>query len=883
MSAKIKLSLVLICLFTNFIFAAGGILPGTGTSSDPYLIEDIDDFDVFADTASPIDYYAENVHTQLNCNLDLTGRAYIQAVIAPDSQNSYLGIFNGNGHTISNLNITNSTSDYTGLFGRVVNGSVSNLSLSNILIDNPGNDNIGGICGSNSDGLINCCSVSGSIITDFSKVGGICGANIGVIGSSRISNCYSTVTGSSDIGGICGQNGYLYWYYVYDILCGRVVYESFPGIIIDCYSTNHVICKYSPDDSPLYPAPSTISDCFWDKETSGISSSDGGTGLTTAQMQDVNTFLDAGWDFVGESNNGTDEIWVIADYPAFAWQVEWIEVPDCITLTQADAENLIIQFGFNVGDIDFVYDDSIEVGCVVSHTPAAAEVAPMGLLIDMTVSLGPWPLVPDLAGMAQAEAVSTIIDADFTVGNITFVNSDSDPNGIVINQNPNALATLAHGSPVSFVVSLGPWPIVPDLYGLTLTEAEIALNDTNLYFGEIKYDWDSIIPEGSIVNQTPDVGTKLASGDTVNITVSLGIFPGLDGSGSEADPFLIQSMEDFDVFSNQNKHDTDYWAEGVHAKLMCDLDLSGRIYNRAVIAPNTDIYYSGVFDGNGHIINDLIITGSQEKYIGLFGVVLQGTVKNIVLSNLNINITSPDRECVGGVCGYNEEGTVSCCSVSGNILSTSSNNYVGGICGFNVGYSDSSMIKNCYSSAAVSGKYAGGICGRTGAYDSIPIDICLFEYIDYPGYIINCYSTGSVSGDYPGGICGYDVNSSLDFNAEYVENIRNCFWDTDTSGMTDSDGGTGLTTAQMQDINTFLDAGWDFTGETNNGTEDLWHMPYQSIGYPMLLHQRDIPGDLSGSYGVDIADFAAISDSWLDNYNRPDLQTLAQYWLEGTK
>ncbi|MHC4243364.1 MAG: GLUG motif-containing protein, partial [Planctomycetota bacterium] len=63
--------------------------------------------------------------------------------------------------------------------------------------------------------------------------------------------------------------------------------------------------------------------CFWDIETSGQTNSAGGIGKTTAEMQTASTFLEAGWDFVGETANGTDDIWKISeglDYPRLWWE-----------------------------------------------------------------------------------------------------------------------------------------------------------------------------------------------------------------------------------------------------------------------------------------------------------------------------------------------------------------------------------------------------------------------------------------------------------------------------------------------------------------------------------------------------------------------------------
>jgi hypothetical protein len=62
---------------------------------------------------------------------------------------------------------------------------------------------------------------------------------------------------------------------------------------------------------------------FWDTQTSGQTSSWGGTGKTTAEMQTAKTFLDVGWDFVGETANGPNDIWKIAeglDYPRLWWE-----------------------------------------------------------------------------------------------------------------------------------------------------------------------------------------------------------------------------------------------------------------------------------------------------------------------------------------------------------------------------------------------------------------------------------------------------------------------------------------------------------------------------------------------------------------------------------
>ena len=87
-----------------------------------------------------------------------------------------------------------------------------------------------------------------------------------------------------------------------------------------------------------------------------------------------------------------------------------------------------------------------------------------------------------------------------------------------------------------------------------------------------------------------------------------------------------------------------------------------------------------------------------------------------------------------------------------------------------------------------------------------------------------CYSTGAVTGkNYVGGLVG----------SGYGTAVTACFWDTQTSHQVTSAGGTGKTTTQMQTAKTFLDAGWDFVGETKNGTADIWWI-LEGKDYPRL-------------------------------------------------
>ena len=76
---------------------------------------------------------------------------------------------------------------------------------------------------------------------------------------------------------------------------------------------------------PLFPSTvGNVAMSFWDVETSGQPGSADGIGLATAEMQTASTFLEAGWDFMDETDNGTDDIWWILegqDYPRLWWEL----------------------------------------------------------------------------------------------------------------------------------------------------------------------------------------------------------------------------------------------------------------------------------------------------------------------------------------------------------------------------------------------------------------------------------------------------------------------------------------------------------------------------------------------------------------------------------
>jgi len=243
------------------------------------------------------------------------------------------GEFDGNGHRISNLSFNFSFVSHIGLFGYLApGGKVTQVGVGNVNIT--GASFVGGLVGANWEGTVSDSYCSGSVtgsatsktISYEEDVGGLVGSNTGTV-----SNSYSTgsVTGNVKVGGLTGynegtvSNSYSTANVTGDWLVGGLVAMN-PGTVDSSYSTGNVTSN-GEVGGLVANNYGIVSDSFWDIETSGQTISDGGTGKTTAEMQDINTFSGAEWDICAVNHGQTNPayIWNIVDdetYPFLSWQ-----------------------------------------------------------------------------------------------------------------------------------------------------------------------------------------------------------------------------------------------------------------------------------------------------------------------------------------------------------------------------------------------------------------------------------------------------------------------------------------------------------------------------------------------------------------------------------
>jgi hypothetical protein len=854
-------------------------LGGSGTEADPYQISTVADWQELI--AASADWDKQFI---LLNDIDFGGADLTP--VAPDTDpatdgfqgTAFTGVFDGNDHTLTNASINLPHSDYVGLFGGLsANSQIRNLGVDCITVTGwssvgglcggssgtisgcyvTGNisggeyksENVGGLCGENR-GTISGCYAKGNISGGFKSenVGGLCGANGGTISSCFAMGSVRPESDSRDLGGLCGSNsGTINTSYTTgDVdgggtsenvggLCGQNIYGTisnsystgmicgggyvgglcgenyYGGTISNCYATGTVsgggyvgvLCGENYSGSTISNCYATgtvsgdvyvgglcgancgtisncyamgevngssvgglcgtnyrtISGCFWDMETSRQTTSDGGTGKTTAEMKTLSTFTDAGWDF-------TNTWWMpIGDYPRLQWQSRG-SLQVTIVPVEAVAEGAQWRL---VGANDWL--DSGD--------------------IDMFVAAG------------------ILYDVEFK---------------------PTAKWM---GSPTIQII-VSPNEMMP----------------VRVFYAD---DYSG-------------------------------------GSGTEGSPYQISTASQWCMLTLDSDN------RDKHFVLVNDIDFGGA--NLTPVTPDTDpsfwssfdgTPFTGVFDGNGHVLRNAVINLPGRDYVGLFGCLGSGgQIRNLGVENVAVTgryhvgglcgangdywsymeggmirgcyimglVTG--LEDIGGLCGENYQGLISGCYAMSTVKGNDNSYDLGGLCGWNYG-----TISGCYATGIVSGDSGiGGLCGDNWGTISQSYATGTVRGTggvgglcggNYQGLISGCYATGAVSGG--GGLCGENYYG--------YGTINDCFWDMETSGCNSSDGGEGKTTAEMKTLSTFTDVGWDFVGESTNGTADTWRMCANDVDYPRLAWEFSHGGDFDCPDGVALDDLLYLAARWL--------------------
>lgn len=245
------------------------------------------------------------------------------------------------------------------------------------------------------------------------------------------------------------------------------------------------------------------------------------------------------------------------------------------------------------------------------------------------------------------------------------------------------------------------------------------------------------------------------------------------GSGSKEDPYIISSGGQLAYLANLINDGNSYYS-ACHYRLAADILLNDTkdFDSWETSAPDNEwtpigcsseedfFYFSGTFDGADHTIKGMYISDDSD-YLGLFGVVRNGHIKNLNISEAYIEGGS----YAGGIAGYfsadtTEKSGFEYCSFSGTVKSNGNN--AGGITGYfrAEGDGNTPVISNCCAFGKVTAAtgYAGGISG-----------VCEAETGNTK--IINCFNVADVySEKNAGGITGNSRCANGNATVEYSYN-----------------------------------------------------------------------------------------------------------------
>ncbi|WP_133063253.1 GLUG motif-containing protein, partial [Sedimentisphaera salicampi] len=860
-------------------------LLGKGTTEDPFIIEKPAGFSLISQ--NPKSCY------KLASDIDFSGKVFSKALVNC-ADPGFQGVLDGRGCKIKNVIISSSSSDYTGLFSKLSDGAeIKDLTIENI--DVTGYYYAGAICGKAEGAVIENCFAEGNV-SGYGYVGGFCGLSK----ESYISNCSSTgeVSGNVYTGGFIGSasDGYINNSYCQSNVLARFAVGGFLGgnsaEVTNCYSAGTVEVF---GDSGYVGGfcgsewSGTATSCFWDTEASGMDTSDGGTGLTTAEMQTLSTFTDAGWDFAGESANGEEDIWFMeaGEYPELRWQVQeqgngTPENPYQIS-TRADLEAVNDDLDAHyvlVNDIDLSgttydraviapdtdYTDDDFQGTAFSGNFNGNGHEITGLTIDTNTNdfiglfglIGEWDDYDGFAAVYDLELSNCSIAGDGKVGSLCGWNNGkifkSSSSGSVLGRNfvGGLIGYNRHGDTLCSYTrcSVSGEDIVGGFAGKVRAKYSGTGYILNCYSigsvgGENRIGgfcgWRE---SGHIVNcfwDTENSGILFSAGAAEGKTTSemqnadtylnaLWDFKGENSNGG-GEIWKIEENQypDFNYYpftAGDGSYDNPYQISTPNELLAVN---NNPFANYILI---NDIDLSNKLFDKALISPDKAPSIKDAQEISFMGSFLGN---GNYIRNLNIESSGDFAALIGSLTGTVKDLNINNCSISGE-------QFIGGLAGINV----RGRFVNCSVSGSISGSYVvGGFCGRNRGIIQNCYSECTVSGNEKAGglcgdnrislgtesKILNSYSVGQVSGNVlAGGIVGSVSDSE----------IVSSFWDEEVSGINTSAGGTGLTTEEMRTLSSFTDAGWDFVGENANGSNDNWLMPEGD--YPRLtaLHRLTV-------------------------------------------
>lgn len=719
------------CAFFTFaaIACAGTYSGGSGSPIIPYRISSVADWQELIATEADWGKSFALVN-----DIDFAGT--MLTPVAPDTVVDdsatfdgvpFTGVLNGKGFALRNITLS-MTGDFVALFGCIGgNSRVYNLNVTNLQVE--GNNEVGGLVGRN-DGTISGCTISGKLLGKSSLVGGLCGKNRGTIKDCQVT---VEVSGEYSIGGVCGLNdiAVISKCTIGGTVTGTASALSIGGVCGENFGTidnNSSSCQVNGIQN-----------------VGGLCGNNIGTISTSSSSSPVSGVQNVGG--LCGKNRGT--------------------ISGCSVAGDVGGENAIGGLcGFNeIGDIQ----NCSATGTVIGSSSALS----VGGLCGEN-----WGTIRDNYSTGNTSGRQSV---GGLCGDNRGTISDCYSSGSVNGQSfVGGLLGLTNGASVSFCYSIGPVSGDSDVGGFVGNSESSTF--TGCFWGiETTGQTTSAGGEGKTTTELKMQTTFASVG--WDLEYAWIICDGIDyphllwegfvcpetgysgGYGTAENPFQISTVADWQEFIATEDH----WDS--HFVLLNDIDFLGVILTP--VAPDTNTTgsfqgtpFTGVFDGQGHILRNVTIELPVRDYIGLFGFVGIGAqIRSLQMEDVAIT----GRKYVGALCGWNDNASIGNCSVSGIVIGPGDfSEAVGGLCGENNG----GEIAGCSAMTDLEGgQYAdhfGGLCGvNTGTIRDCSTGSGMLTGggglcgLNDHGTILRCQSFGSIFGG-GGGLCGKNVYGTID-------------------------------------------------------------------------------------------------------------------------
>lgn len=666
------------------------VFDGSGTADDPFIISEKKHLIALASLCNNgnIEHF-NGIHFRMTADIDMENDPSFNGIAskntnAYNSEQTYYfsGVFDGGGHTVSNLDITGVVFDDSGVALEYTRGSTGNVGFFGALGDGAvvkdlriissriqGYYNVGGITGYMADNAsVSGCLVDAQIICYDSGAGGIAGYGSGSYSDTpaRITRCVftgSVTANNSQAGGIAGSNS---------------------AIITECVNLGNVSVEMF-NDCNLYPKL---------YRAGGIAGQNTGEIHSCLNIGNVHSQGGEAGGLVGFNTNG----------------VKRGHMTGCLSVSQVTASDVSMSGGL-IGQ-DYRLSLSTSTPIIIENNYYDSQYSSLrgsgnmdrdGLsgapTSSLTSGVAPAGFGDEWATAGGRYPVPAATAASFDIverGAATY---------ILVNE-PSAVYNFGNEATIASSMEI---------------EAHIEGGDGvfRIEDGKIKATQANGLVRASLTLTNGAYSRQLTLTKT-------GLE--LQGDGSESNPYLIATADDFITFSNfVAEHRTGF--EGEHFMLTDDIDFTGKDFP---VVGSEEVFFSGILDGNGHSVSGIAYTAPADRATGagLFGAIGEnGVVRNLTVSGCSF-IAGGTTGSVAGIClgklsGITVGADVSVIGTQYSSFTSELGNEIGGIAGR---LYSTARVEDCVNKAYVEGnKMVGGIAGASRDDDGCVIARCVNE------------------------------------------------------------------------------------------------------------------------------------------------------------